>query len=30
MDAGWSLRHSKFVGLTDDKDAREVVWEIEG
>jgi len=24
------LRHSKFVGLRDDKDAREVVREIEG
>ena len=24
------LRHSKFVGLRDDKDGREVVWEIEG
>jgi len=24
------LRHSKFVGLRDDKDAREIVQEIEG
>ena len=24
------LRHSRFVGLRDDKDGREVVWEIEG
>ena len=24
------LRHSKFVGLKEDKDAREVVREIEG
>jgi len=24
------LRHSKFVGLTEDKEAREVVLEIDG
>ena len=27
MDAGWSPKHSKFVGLREDKEAREVVRE---
>src|SRR5262245_51278727 len=28
MDTGWALRHSKFVGLREDKEAREVMREI--
>jgi hypothetical protein len=30
MDAGWSPEAFGFVGLRDDKEAREVVREIEG